>query len=247
MTDSDRKFSEEEFALILKTASEIQERPTSAGGGPDGISLDEIRAIAKEVGIDPSAVDRAAAMVPRAEMEGRIAKLMGGPTKYRLEHTADGKISEADLAKLLDAVRRAAGQHGKVEYGPRGFEWNTVEELSVIYAFAVPAEDETYLSVTADRGPAALLTVFLSCMGWMVAAGMTGAVINPESAAVGAAILAGGFTGGVIQARVLWGLTTKSIRKRLHGIMESLTGAAEEAGRARLETPRLPAETSRDE
>jgi hypothetical protein len=229
MADFDRKFSDEEFALILRKASELQDGPATVEGVSGGISLDEIKAIAQEVGIDPAAVDRVAAMMPHAESESAISRLMGGPTKYRLEQTARGQVGEADVARLLDAVRRASGHHGKVEYGPQGFEWSTVGEVSQIYVTAVPGKDGTYLRVTADRGPASLLTFFFNFLGWMVAAGITGAVIDPESAAVGAAIFSGGVLGGIAQGRMVWARTTKSIRAKLHRIMEALTGVADEA------------------
>ncbi len=234
MADADRKFSDEEFALILRKASELQDRPATVEGGSGGISLDEIKAIAQEVGIDPSAVDRVAAMMPHAESEGAISRLMGGPTKYRLEQTVQGHVSEADLARLLDAVRRASGHHGKVEYGPQGFEWSTVGEVSQIFATAVPGRDGTHLRVTADRGPASFLTFFFNFLGWMVAAGITGAVIDPESAAVGAAIFSGGVLGGMAQGRIVWAKTAKSVRAKLHRIMEALTGAVEDSDRKEL-------------
>jgi len=234
MADFHRKFSDEEFALILRKASELQDGPGPVEGVSGGISLDEIKAIAQEVGIDPAAVDRVAAMMPHAESEGAISRVMGGPTKYRLEQTARGQVSEADVARLLDAVRRASGHHGKVEYGPQGFEWSTVGEVSQIYVTAVPGKDGTHLRVTADRGPASLLTFFFNFLGWMVAAGITGAVIDPESAAVGAAILSGGVLGGIAQGRLVWAKTTKSVRAKLHRIMEALTGVVDEAGQKKL-------------
>ena len=133
------------------------------------------------------------------------------------------------MARLLDAIRRASGHHGKVEYGPQGFEWSTVGEVSQIFVTAVPGKDGTYLRVTADRGPASFLTFFFNFMGWMVAAGITGALIDPESAAVGAAIFSGGVLGGIAQGRMVWAKTTKSIREKLHRIMEAVAGVADEA------------------
>jgi hypothetical protein len=234
MADADRKFSDEEFALILRKASELQDGPATAEGMSGGISLDEIKAIAQEVGIDPGAVDRVAPMMPHTESEGAISRLMGGPTKYRLEQTARGRVSEADVARLLDAIRRASGHHGKVEYGPQGFEWSTVGEVSQIYVTAVPGTDGTHLRVTADRGPASGLIFFFNFLGWMIAAGITGAVIDPESAAVGAAIFSGGVVGGIAQGRMVWAKTTKSIRAKLHRIMEAVAGVADEAERKEL-------------
>lgn len=227
MADADRKYNDEEFALILRKASQIQD----GSGGADtdaGLSLDEIRAIAREVGIDPTAVDRAAALVPRtASRRDAFSRVMGGPTLYRLESTVQGTMSETDMARMLDSVRRAAEHHGKVEYGPRGFEWSTQGDVNQINVTALPLEDGLHIRVTADRGGAALLTVFFSFLAWLVAAGITGATVDPGSATVGASIVAGGLLGGFAQSRILWTRSTRAIRDKLQRIMSSLTGAAE--------------------
>ena len=57
-----RRYSDEEFALILRRASEISEVGDARPGG--GLSLSEIQQIAGEAGIDPTAVARAAAGLP---------------------------------------------------------------------------------------------------------------------------------------------------------------------------------------
>jgi len=226
MSDTDRKYTEEEFALILRKAAEIQDGPGGADVGA-GISLDEIRTIAREVGIEVAAVDRAAALLPRAASRGALARIMGGPTSYRLESEVRGAVGEADLPRILDAVRRAADHHGRVEYGPGGFEWSTVGEVSRIHVTTLPAENGTHIRVTADRNGASVVTFFFNLLGWMVAAGITGAVVDPDSAAVGAAILSGGVLGGLVQGRVVWAWTTKTIRGKLQRIMTAVTGAAE--------------------
>ena len=79
-----RRYSEEEFALILRKASEIQESPKGGGrkGGGPGLTIEEIRSIASEAGIDPHAVSRAAARLGTLEWEeksGLAGARFGGP------------------------------------------------------------------------------------------------------------------------------------------------------------------------
>ena len=67
-----RRYTEEEFALILRKASEIQESP---GEGPgrhpgQGLTLEEIQSIAAEAGIDPQAVSRAAVVSAEVSSAG---------------------------------------------------------------------------------------------------------------------------------------------------------------------------------
>lgn len=81
----DRTYSEE-FAVILRRAVELQERPT--GQVPvrsEGFSLREIQAIAREVGLDPDAVARAAATLTPEGRSG-LARVLGGATSHELEY-----------------------------------------------------------------------------------------------------------------------------------------------------------------
>lgn len=82
----DRTYSEEELAVILRRAVELQERPT--GQVPvrsEGFSLREIQAIAREVGLDPDAVARAAATLTPEGRSG-LARVLGGATSHELEY-----------------------------------------------------------------------------------------------------------------------------------------------------------------
>lgn len=77
--DKKRRYSEEEFALILRKASEIQlseGRPKGTPEAGSGLTLQEIRSIASEAGIDPEAVTRAASVLGALGWgeEGRIGR-----------------------------------------------------------------------------------------------------------------------------------------------------------------------------
>jgi len=81
MADSSRRFTDREVALILRRASEIDEREGRYGEG--ALSQADLREIAAEVGISPNAVDRAV-----AAMSDRRAPstLLGAPLVRRTVH-----------------------------------------------------------------------------------------------------------------------------------------------------------------
>lgn len=56
--DKERRYSESEFALIIHRALELQEGPVASGSG-EGLSLEEIKGVARELGLDPMVVERA--------------------------------------------------------------------------------------------------------------------------------------------------------------------------------------------
>ena len=64
--NDERHYSDEEFAIILRTASEAPDGfpPALPPEPQDGLTLSEIKAIAAEVGIAPEKVSRAAALLP---------------------------------------------------------------------------------------------------------------------------------------------------------------------------------------
>ncbi len=66
ISNDERRYSENEFALILRKAFELQERQPGAGltDPADGLTLEDIKAVAGEVGLDPALVDRAVADLP---------------------------------------------------------------------------------------------------------------------------------------------------------------------------------------
>ena len=223
---TDRRYSDEEFALILRKATELQARGPSAGrSGPPalsgGMSLEEIQAIAREVGIDPALVAQAAGTVagPGGPAEGFLT------TRYVLSDSAPGGLSEEDRVRVLQAIRDAAGQHGVSEMGA-GVEWSTTEgEASQIQVSVYPLDDRREVRVSVDRNTAAVLTHVLPTLGGGFAALITGAVLEPASAWVGAALVAGGLTGGFTAGRALWTTTARRVRERAQRILGAASGA----------------------
>ncbi|HUP51598.1 MAG TPA: hypothetical protein VM198_03930 [Longimicrobiales bacterium] len=71
-----RHFTDEEVARILRTASELQERSSVlGGGGARGLTLEDLRHVAAEVGIEARYVELAAseAQGPPARKESALA------------------------------------------------------------------------------------------------------------------------------------------------------------------------------
>ena len=78
-----KRYSEEEFALILRKATEIQVSSgnPSARTSTGGFTLQEIQSIATEAGIDAEAVTRAASLLGAQEWDekaGLAAAIFGG-------------------------------------------------------------------------------------------------------------------------------------------------------------------------
>ena len=138
-----RRFSDEEFALILRTASEMGEGPDPAPP-QQGLTLPEIQEIAEEVGIDPVRVSRAAALLPSGEVEA-LNRLLGGSVKYRFEHTIPGTVPTEELSRVMDVARRIMNTQGEAREVLGAIEWQGGTGASSLRVSLDPKEGATNL------------------------------------------------------------------------------------------------------
>ena len=162
-----RRYSEEEFALILRKASEIQASGGSqpAGAGTGGLTLEEIRSIATEAGIDPEAVTRAASILGALgwkEKGGLAAAIFGGPSKFYLDCEIPGRLPPEEMGRILEQIRRAAKHQGEASEVLGGVEWKTVGELSAINVNISPRGDSTSIQIVGDLSGAGAFTFTFS-------------------------------------------------------------------------------------
>jgi hypothetical protein len=199
--------------------------------------LHEIQAIAKEVGLDPALIEKAAAVVPAAPLSA-AARFFGGPQKYQMEYTASGQLSEAGVARVVDAIRQATGHHGTVKEALGSLEWQTVGELSMINVTVSPRAGEASVRVLADRGPAGGVTLIVPLVLGAMGVGITGAIVEPTSIAGIVGVVAGPLTAAFAVGRTMWATSTKGFQKKLRKLM----GAASRAVDENVEAPALSGE-----
>lgn len=221
MADERRRYTDEEFALILRKAMELQGGGEGSRRAHEGLTLDEMRAIARDVGVDPSLVDRATTLLDRPRTS-KAHRFLGGPTTYRLEHAVPGLVPEGAYPRIVDAIRRTTEHHGDAKSELGSMVWQTVGQFSQIHVTVAPRDDHTELRVSADRAGAFVLTWFLSLAGAMIAAGIVGAVIEPSTAAGGATLFLGMASAGLATARVLWTRGTTRFQRYLDTLMEAV-------------------------
>lgn len=215
--------------MILRKAFELQD-PDSGTTPPDGMSLAEIQAVAREVGLDPVVVERAAALVQQ-HSTGALGRLFGGPTIYELLHSADGEVPREDYGKLVEAIRRVLGHQGEVTELLGSLEWQTVGEPSQIHVTISPRDGRTAVRVFADRGSAGLLTYLLPGIAGLLGIGIGGAILEPTTL-VGVGSLIGASLGGAwVTGRTIWQVTTGRFRVRLDRLMRGLSEAVDESAK----------------
>jgi hypothetical protein len=231
MSREPRRFSDQEFALVLRKAMELQDGRDGAHRTAGGLSLEDMKAVARDVGIDPALVDRAVSLLPE-DRHSTKDRLTGGPTRYRLEHSAKTPLNEEDVARLLDVVRRETGFHGKVTSEIDGVTWETEGEVSQFHVSLAPRGEGTEVRLSVNRDVAFILTWSFSVAAAAAGAGVTGAIIEPATVLGGLAIMGTLLTGGLAVARTLWGRSSRAVRAKAQRLMEALVREVEEGAGA---------------
>jgi hypothetical protein len=143
----ERKFTDREIGLILRRAVELEEgSPSKAVSGPRGLTLGELQEIAKEAGIDPGMVGRAA-----AEVEGRADLEPGSiwvpPAVKREVRALPGEMSQEDVGKLMRLVDQEVEAQGTVVEAVGGVRWTSNTRFLSTQVSVEPSGDDTLLRV----------------------------------------------------------------------------------------------------
>ncbi len=198
---SERRFSDEEVAIILREASEAQEPGPGAGGG-GGLTLPQLREIAEEVGLDPLQVEAAASRLVR-HRSGGLVPFFGTPVAPEFEREIPGELGAGDVAELVTTIRKVLGRRGIASAELGAFEWRAQDPMGGRYVSVLPKGGSTRLRIFGNfRDGLALLTLGGG-------AALTAAMVSLLAALggkelLGAGILPLGMLLSVIPLRTLW-------------------------------------------
>ncbi len=149
----DARYSEDEVALVLRRAAELQKRETLAED-PGSMSLPELEAVAAEAGLSPALVRRAATEIARPMgSQPEANPWLGGVTHLVIERTIDGEYPQDELDRLLEAVRSSSSGAGQVSTVGRTLTWSGAlgTSQSVVLTVTVTVRDgQTRLRLHAN-------------------------------------------------------------------------------------------------
>ncbi|HEY8164750.1 MAG TPA: hypothetical protein VIF83_04275 [Gemmatimonadaceae bacterium] len=124
-TRPERKFSEEEVALIIKRATELQQTEQVEQEPSTALTLNQVEQIAKEAGIDPLLVRRAAQGIDRPSEVNRPSPWVGAPTRLVFERVIEGEIPVEEFENLVNEIRRTIGDNGITSVLGRTLAWTS--------------------------------------------------------------------------------------------------------------------------
>jgi hypothetical protein len=121
----ERRFDDREVGLIIQRAAQLQQRD-AASVEKAGMSLAELEQVAREAGLDPALVRRAAREIdePAPPPPSRLA---GAPLRVALERTFDGELPVDEYESLVAEIRRSIGEPGLVSVLGRTMSWSASE------------------------------------------------------------------------------------------------------------------------
>jgi len=125
---SNRKFNDEEVALIIKRAAELQQTEQVEQDSSNALSLREVEEIAKEAGIDPALIRRAANTLDQRSEVTRPSPWVGAPTRLVFERVVDGEVSADAYEPLVNEIRRTFGDNGVPSVLGRTLAWTSTSQ-----------------------------------------------------------------------------------------------------------------------
>jgi hypothetical protein len=225
-----RRFNEKEVALIIKRASELQQTETTTESNT-GMSLAELEQVAREAGLDPELVRRAAADLDTRVSDQTPSRFLGSPTVLRLERTIDGEVPAEEYEPMVLEMQRLLGGTSTASTIGRTLQFSLAgrnhhhasgREVQVTIT---PRNGHTTIRVEERLGPLAG-GVFGGVMG-----GMGGGLMGP-GIAIGAAVFHSGLmsaglagmaiSGSYLLARTIYGRVVRGRGEKLHELMSWL-------------------------
>jgi hypothetical protein len=109
--DDSKIFSDREIAMILQKAAELQEE---RGGRVSGLSLEELRQVASEAGIEPHLVEDAVKELRRQAQpaDPPRRKSRKGQTRWEQSVELPVRLDNEDIRALLAHLEAEFGGHG---------------------------------------------------------------------------------------------------------------------------------------
>lgn len=210
----ERNLSDQEVALILRKATELQEQAGDRAPA-DGLSLATVRDIASEIGVDPRFIDQAVTVLA-TDAPAAASGLLGPPINSSIRFSYPQSLTEPQLREVIEAIRTSSGLQGKLDEALGAIEWRH-EGMNTIGVTVTPVGDETSVALVSGLREAASLSYVPPTMLGIMAAGIAVDSLQPGVGTM-LAMIAGGAVGGFGIGRTIWTLIHRSFDRKLQRI-----------------------------
>jgi len=233
-----RRYGDRDVARILKRATELQRAEPSAVD-PGGLTLAELAEIAREAGIDPDILRRAAAELDTRETAATfVGRLAGGPLDLRVERVVPGEVPADRLDAIIPWIQEATEGQGTASAVGRTLTWSSHsgDNTSSQQVLVASRDGQTLIrweeKFTGLAG--ALFGGVVGGVGIGAGLGVGAALGSLGSAALGIGISVVALGGSYALARTIYARIVRRRRAAAHRVVEAV---AEHVERLRPNVP----------
>lgn len=151
MSDGVRRYSESEVQEIFERATEVQAKGGGARKTRDGLTLEEVQEIGREVGVSSDLIEAAARSLDRTGSGPREKKrFLGVPIGVGRTVELPRSLSDDEWHRLVVDLRQTFDARGKVREEGRFREWTNGN----LQALLEPSESGERLRLRTEKGGA---------------------------------------------------------------------------------------------
>lgn len=121
---TERHYTDDEVAAIVRAAAEGSDSRTLPGGNENGLTLQDIQAIAREVGISPDAVSQAAQSLDRSREPAVSRTFLGFPIAVQRTIAFDRRLTDAEWELIVVELREVFHARGTMRAQGSLREWS---------------------------------------------------------------------------------------------------------------------------
>lgn len=220
MSEGHRRFTDREVALVLQRATELDDTETGSGSG--GLSLEDLKEIAGEVGIAPTAIDRAVATLDRGRSIG--PSWAGAPRTRKAVRALPTELDRDAIARIMAIVDDQTDSTGAITEALGSVRWTGRDRFKSTRVSVTPRNGETIVEVVEKAEPKMRRIFHLLPPAWaLMIAGPFAAAFGTAAMTVVMAVLAVAVGLGV--GRGAWALVSAASERRVQRLAEELVEA----------------------
>ena len=220
---SGKRFTDREMKLIFERAGEA----AVAAESEQGHSLAEMQEIARQVGLDPADIAKAASTLRAPETSNPI---LGAPVRFQASRTLPVKLTDERMTDIAVRIREATGLNGEWRDAPGGTEWRARTATGRFVVNFTARGDGTRIDVSVGREDEAVLTAIASAVGGGIVgiaasffiANAVGAVGSGEVLVSAATAIAGAVAG----MRLVWPRFARRWTKKTDALLQAISETA---------------------
>lgn len=221
-----RRYSEREFALILRKASELHREEGEPGPGGSGMTLAEIQQVAEEAGFDPALVARAASLLGHRGI-GERRRILGPSGTVHISSSVEGELTPDDMRRLMEIVRYETSKPGSLHEVMGSVAWKSDGQEAPLEVRVTPAGGRSTIEILSRSQTYKTLTYTLSATAGFLASITTMPLLTESKPLV---LLVGFLVGpalGFLAGRPFWNWWSARWRARLADLLDTLRQEAQ--------------------